>query len=249
MTTFERRSHPCPEGRPRPAAGDVLRRRDRRAGGAVPGHLRELGGQGGVAARRRARSHPRRHAAGRPARRTGWARSSSAPRGPPAWWSPDTDDPDAVVCGPDVRGSRGRSGPPSCPVLACALLPLGVRFADPLPDGVHDVGRRGVVAAGRVRAVRPAGRRPTRRTTSAASTAPTPSCGARPPPVIWSPTAAGSCRWRTRLPHRVSPPSRSRSHGAAPWSWSLRPTGSGSRRRTSPSAPPLASLPERPGVG
>ena len=26
------------------------------------------------------------------------------------------------------------------PVLACALLPLGVRFADPLPDGVHDVG-------------------------------------------------------------------------------------------------------------
>jgi uncharacterized protein (TIGR03089 family) len=25
-------------------------------------------------------------------------------------------------------------------VLACALLPLGVRFADPLPEGVHDVG-------------------------------------------------------------------------------------------------------------
>jgi uncharacterized protein (TIGR03089 family) len=25
-------------------------------------------------------------------------------------------------------------------VLACALLPLGVRFADPLPAGVHDVG-------------------------------------------------------------------------------------------------------------
>ena len=26
------------------------------------------------------------------------------------------------------------------PVLACSLLPLGVRFADPLPPGVHDVG-------------------------------------------------------------------------------------------------------------
>ena len=26
------------------------------------------------------------------------------------------------------------------PVLACALLPMGVRFADPLPTGVHDVG-------------------------------------------------------------------------------------------------------------
>ena len=26
------------------------------------------------------------------------------------------------------------------PVLACSLLPMGVRFADPLPAGVHDVG-------------------------------------------------------------------------------------------------------------
>ena len=26
------------------------------------------------------------------------------------------------------------------PVLACSLRPLGVRFADPLPPGVHDVG-------------------------------------------------------------------------------------------------------------
>ena len=25
-------------------------------------------------------------------------------------------------------------------MLACALLPLGVRFAEPLPEGVHDVG-------------------------------------------------------------------------------------------------------------
>ena len=26
------------------------------------------------------------------------------------------------------------------PVLACSLLPMGVRFAEPLPPGVHDVG-------------------------------------------------------------------------------------------------------------
>jgi uncharacterized protein (TIGR03089 family) len=28
----------------------------------------------------------------------------------------------------------------SIPVLACSLLPMGVRFAEPLPAGVHDVG-------------------------------------------------------------------------------------------------------------
>jgi uncharacterized protein (TIGR03089 family) len=48
-------------------------------------------------------------------------------------------DPDAVVTGPDgLERWAPRAG--SIPVLACALLPLGVRFADPLPDGVHDVG-------------------------------------------------------------------------------------------------------------
>lgn len=47
--------------------------------------------------------------------------------------------PDAVVCGP---GTLDRWAPRAeeTPVLACALLPLGVRFADPLPPGVHDVG-------------------------------------------------------------------------------------------------------------
>ena len=46
---------------------------------------------------------------------------------------------DAVVCGPD---SLARWAPRSdaLPVLACSLLPLGVRFADPVPPGVHDVG-------------------------------------------------------------------------------------------------------------
>lgn len=51
----------------------------------------------------------------------------------------DTDAPDAVVCGPaSVDDWAGRAT--EAPVLACSLLPLGVRFADPLPEGVHDVG-------------------------------------------------------------------------------------------------------------
>lgn len=47
--------------------------------------------------------------------------------------------PDAVVCGPQTLESwADRAG--ELPVLACSLLPLGVRFADPPPAGVHDVG-------------------------------------------------------------------------------------------------------------
>lgn len=49
------------------------------------------------------------------------------------------EDPDAVVCGPDglaVWGPRASA----LPVLACSLRPLGVRFAEPLPAGVLDVG-------------------------------------------------------------------------------------------------------------
>ncbi len=50
--------------------------------------------------------------------------------------------PVAVVCGPDAldgwveRASRNAD----LTVLACALLPLGVRFAEPVPAGVLDVG-------------------------------------------------------------------------------------------------------------
>jgi uncharacterized protein (TIGR03089 family) len=49
------------------------------------------------------------------------------------------DGPDAVVCGPDGL-SRWAPEAGRIPVLACSLLPMGVRFADPLPDGVYDVG-------------------------------------------------------------------------------------------------------------
>lgn len=44
---------------------------------------------------------------------------------------------DAIVCGPDGVEAHHASG---WPVIACALLPLGVRFAEPLPAGVHDFG-------------------------------------------------------------------------------------------------------------
>lgn len=46
---------------------------------------------------------------------------------------------DAIVCGPDGLATWAeRAG--ELPVLACSLRPMGVRFADPLPAGVHDVG-------------------------------------------------------------------------------------------------------------
>ncbi|MDH2415112.1 TIGR03089 family protein [Nocardioides sp. CER19] len=57
----------------------------------------------------------------------------------------DGGRPDAVVTGPDGLArwssypSTG-SGRGTGIVLACSLLPLGVRFAEPLPAGVHDVG-------------------------------------------------------------------------------------------------------------
>ncbi|GAA5150895.1 TIGR03089 family protein [Nocardioides marinquilinus] len=51
----------------------------------------------------------------------------------------DRDDPDAVVCGPETLGAwAGQTG--ERVVLASALLPLGVRFADGVPPGVHDLG-------------------------------------------------------------------------------------------------------------
>ncbi len=51
----------------------------------------------------------------------------------------DPDEYDAVVTGPDGV-ERWAQVVDSVPVLACSLLPMGVRFASPLPAGVHDVG-------------------------------------------------------------------------------------------------------------
>lgn len=51
----------------------------------------------------------------------------------------DTERPDAVVCGPDGLATWGpRAG--DLTVLASALHPLGMRFAEALPAGVHDLG-------------------------------------------------------------------------------------------------------------
>ncbi|WP_457207169.1 TIGR03089 family protein [Nocardioides sp. P5_C9_2] len=49
------------------------------------------------------------------------------------------EDPDAVVCGPDTLGAWVDRGD-DLVVLACSLLPFGVRFAEAVPAGVHDVG-------------------------------------------------------------------------------------------------------------
>lgn len=51
----------------------------------------------------------------------------------------DGEDADAVVCGPGSLAIWAGTAA-SRPVLACSLLPLGVRFSEPLPPGVHDVG-------------------------------------------------------------------------------------------------------------
>ncbi|GAA4676228.1 TIGR03089 family protein [Nocardioides nanhaiensis] len=54
----------------------------------------------------------------------------------------DGDDPAdlaAVACGPDSLARWARHAD-DVVVLACALRPLGVRFAEPVPPGVHDVG-------------------------------------------------------------------------------------------------------------
>ena len=51
------------------------------------------------------------------------------------------DDADAYVCGPaGVARWAQRAVEGDAVVLASALQPLGTRFADPLPPGVHDYG-------------------------------------------------------------------------------------------------------------
>jgi uncharacterized protein (TIGR03089 family) len=49
----------------------------------------------------------------------------------------DEDDADAYICGPDTLA---RWADQDATVIASALQPLGTRFTDPLPPGVHDYG-------------------------------------------------------------------------------------------------------------
>ncbi|CAN5561291.1 TIGR03089 family protein [soil metagenome] len=51
----------------------------------------------------------------------------------------DAEDPTAVVCGPGTLAAWAPVADTTT-VLACALRPMGVRFAEPVPAGVHDVG-------------------------------------------------------------------------------------------------------------
>jgi uncharacterized protein (TIGR03089 family) len=51
----------------------------------------------------------------------------------------DSGSPHVVVCGP-AELAAWADHTASTEVLACSLLPLGVRFREPLPAGVHDVG-------------------------------------------------------------------------------------------------------------
>lgn len=50
-----------------------------------------------------------------------------------------SEDVDAVVCGPDTV-ARWAEHAAQIPILACSLLPMGVRFRDGVPAGVRDVG-------------------------------------------------------------------------------------------------------------
>lgn len=51
----------------------------------------------------------------------------------------EDDDPDAVVCGPDTLADWAEQAE-DLPVFACSLRPMGVRFTESVPPGVHDVG-------------------------------------------------------------------------------------------------------------
>ena len=147
--------------------------------------------------------------------------------------------PTAVVCGPASLATWAPRAD-DLPVLACSLLPMGVRFAEPLPPGVHDVG---VEVWGQPDAFTPYDPPegsdvalvdgPVTQDELFGSSVAAGSSRTRP-------AATGSCRRRTRLPHQVSPPSRGRSCRAARWSsWRGR-TRPGSTRSPRPSGSPTA---------
>ena len=148
--------------------------------------------------------------------------------------------PNAVVCGPASLATWAPRAD-DLPVLACSLLPMGVRFAEPLPPGVHDVG---VEVWGQPDAFTPYD--PPGGSDVALVDGPVTQDelfgepGRRRELTRTRPAATGSCRRRTRLPHQVSPPFRGRSCRAARWSsWRGR-TRLGSTRSLRPSGSPTA---------
>ena len=240
MTTFATILAAPAAGRRRPAAGHVLRRRHRRAHRAVGDDVRQLGREDRLAAGRGARPRARPDAPDRPAdalARPGLPRRRVDGR---AGRDARTTTADAVVCGPGRAAIAGPTEPPTLPVLACALHPLGrpVRGARCRPACTTSASR--------------SGRSPTR---SSPFDPPGPddlARGRRPPRrELWDAAAAGSLltdggRLLTEA-NPASPP------GLASFTEPLatrrlagpgrpRRTRSGSRRRTPPSAPRPASL-------
>ena len=122
--------------------------------------VRQLGGQDGRPGPGRARRRARRAASWSTCRRTGSARSGSAPPG--SLGLAVTDDPalaaeaDLVVCGPDgvaTYASHAGAGPGRRALAAPARRAVHRRAA----DGGHGLRRRGAGAAGPLRGLRPAG--------------------------------------------------------------------------------------------
>ena len=166
----------------------------------------------------------------------------------PGWWSSDDRRRRTPWCAAPTGSAAGRRrrGPAGARLLAAAAWASGSPSRC-RPASTTSASRSGRSRTRSRRTTRPSrrrrGERPRRR-------APHPARAVergrrresphrrRPPPRLR----------RTRLPHRGSPPSPSRSRGGGSLVLVARPTRSGSRRRTSPSAPRRASLPERPGL-
>ena len=120
---------------------------------------------------------------------------------------PTQDDAaDAFVCGPGGCRpvGRPRRGASRCWPRRCTRSALGSRTR--CRPACTTTARR--CGRSRTRSCRSTRRGPT---TWRWTGSPTGSCGTRPPPGVSSPTAAASSPRRTRLPHRGSPPSPSRS--------------------------------------
>ena len=159
-------------GRP---ARHLLRRRDRRAYGAVGHDVRQLGGEGRLPARRRARRRAAAAGSWSTCPPTGWRPWCWARPGPAgSRWSgrarPTPSSPDPTAW------SRWAGEASRIPVVASALLPLAGRF----PGRSRPASTISAWRCGRSPTRTSPGRRP-RTTTRPSPGSPRRSCGERPP--------------------------------------------------------------------
>ncbi len=229
--------------RRRPSARHVLRRLDRRAGRAVGDDVRQLGGQGLLAAGRRARPREGGDAAHRPADPLARRRLPRCRPRPPVWSSPRAT-PRTPWCAAPTRSRPGPSGPTTswCSPARCCPWACGSRTRS-RPASTTSASR-----SGRSPTRSPPGTRPSRRDVAH-------DLGGAPvtQALLWQTAAAGTLvtgggrllvggepgfPTGTRLLHRAA------DAAAAPSSWSPRPRGNVSRRPRPPSASPPASLRE-----